>query len=56
VELDGNVHNNFVNDHHDDKRTRILEELGFKVLRFENKLVFEQMDMVLEAIKAEFKN
>jgi very-short-patch-repair endonuclease len=55
VELDGQVHDNFVNEEYDRKRTRYLESLGFKVLRFENYLAFEQLDMVLEAIKAEFK-
>ena len=54
VELDGQVHDNFVNEEYDNKRTNYLEELGLKVLRFENYLVFEQLDMVLEAIKTEF--
>ena len=55
VELDGQVHDNFVNEEYDRKRTEYLENLGFKVLRFENYLVFEQLDMVLEAIKVKFK-
>ena len=55
IELDGEVHNNFVNEAHDDKRTRNLEAFGMKVIRFENKLVYEQMDMVLDAIRQEFK-
>ncbi len=55
VELDGKVHDNFINEEYDRKRTEYLESLGFTVLRFENYLVFEQLDMVLEAIKAEFK-
>lgn len=54
VELDGQVHHNFVNEEYDTKRTNYLESLGFKVLRFENHLVFEQLDMVLEAVKIEF--
>ena len=56
VELDGQVHNNSINQEYDSKRTQILNEYGIKVVRFENKLVFEQMDMVLDAIKQEFKN
>ncbi len=55
VELDGEVHENFINEHYDFQRTQYLECLGLKVLRFENDLVFKQLDMVLEAIKAEFK-
>lgn len=54
VELDGQGHHNFVNEEYDTKRTNYLESLGLKVLRFENHLVFEQLDMVLEAIKIEF--
>ncbi|MGI9550890.1 MAG: endonuclease domain-containing protein [Aurantibacter sp.] len=56
VELDGVVHENTVNKEYDFKRTQELEKLGFKLLRFENKVVFEQLDMVLDAIQAEFKD
>ena len=56
IELDGEVHNNAVNQNYDDERTIKLKELGFKVLRFENNLVFEQTDIVLQAIKDAFKN
>ncbi len=55
IELDGEVHYNIVNQTYDDERTIKLKELGFKVLRFENKLVFEQTEMVLEAIKDAFE-
>ena len=54
VELDGEDHNNMMNGSHDDDRTLRLKELGFSIIRFENKLIFEQLDMVLEAIKLEF--
>ena len=54
VELDGESHNNIINEIYDDGRTLRLKKLGFKVVRFENKLIFEQLDMVLEAIKQEF--
>ena len=55
VELDGEVHNNIKNKIYDDRRTQELKDLGITVIRFENKLVFEQMDMVLDAIRQEFK-
>ena len=54
VELDGQFHNNPVNKEYDLNRTKYLESLSIKVLRFENHLVFEQLDMVLDAIKMEF--
>ena len=55
VELDGEVHNNFINNEYDFKRTKELNTLGYDVLRFENNNVFENLDMVLEAIKIKFK-
>ena len=55
IELDGNVHDNMVNEAYDFKRDKELEELGIKVLRFKNHLIFEQLDMVLEAIKSNFR-
>lgn len=33
VELDGQVHNNFINEAYDHKRTAYLESLGFKLVR-----------------------
>jgi very-short-patch-repair endonuclease len=50
IELDGEVHRDpgqAVYDHWRDER---LKALGYKVLRFENKLVFEQGDLLLEII------
>ena len=35
----------------DAARTKKLEELNMKVLRFENKSVFDNLDWVLEEIK-----
>jgi very-short-patch-repair endonuclease len=54
IELDGSVHDNFINENYDRKRTEFLSELGITVLRFENKMVFRQLDMVLDAIKEKF--
>ena len=55
VEVDGEVHNNFVNNEYDNKRTNRLIELGYKVIRFTNEEVKDQLDIVLQAIKEEFK-
>jgi very-short-patch-repair endonuclease len=46
VELDGSQHD----DKTDRGRTRFLEARGFKVLRFWDNEVLQQMDAVLEAI------
>ena len=55
IELDGEVHMNAVAQEKDYKRDQHLKTLGFMVLRFENKMVFDQLDAVLEEIKSNFK-
>jgi len=46
---------NPVNEDYDFRRTEFLRSKGFKLIRFENKVVFENLEMVLEAIKQEFQ-
>ena len=55
IEIDGEVHNNAVNNEYDYKRGKHLKELGFKIIRFSNEEVFNNLDLILEAIKQEFK-
>ncbi|MEM7484346.1 MAG: DUF559 domain-containing protein [Bacteroidota bacterium] len=55
IELDGQVHMNPTAQAYDTKRTDHLESLGFKVIRFENKMVFECLPSVLEEIKSHFE-
>ena len=55
VEVDGEVHNNFINNEYDFKRTEQLNKLGYKVIRFTNEDIFKSLGLVLEAIKQEFK-
>jgi very-short-patch-repair endonuclease len=54
VELDGDIHNGFSQRKHDKKRDAYLESIGIKVLRFENKFVFENPAGLLKTIKNEF--
>ena len=56
VELDGAVHLDFAQQNYDEERTKKLEALGFNVIRFENKLIFERLDEVLNEISSNFKN
>lgn len=56
IELDGAYHLDFAQQNYDLERTNRLEFLGFKVLRFENKLVFEAIDYVLDEISSHFKD
>ena len=55
IELDGEVHLNALAEEKDRKREEILEGMGFKVLRFENKMVFENLESVLREIKNNFR-
>ncbi len=55
IELDGEVHNNPIAQEKDERRTTFLNGIGYKILRFENKMVFENLDSVLMEIKDSFK-
>ena len=52
LEVDGGIHNNPGQNNADFDRDKRLESLGFRVLRINNDLVFSQIEMVLESIKA----
>ena len=54
VELDGEVHRNDAAIAYDNKRTVFLRRAGIKVIRFENFLVFEDMEYVLHRIESWF--
>ncbi len=55
IELDGEVHNNPDAMEKDDRRTIFINSMGYKVIRFENKMVFDQLECVLKEIKDNFK-
>jgi len=55
IELDGAVHLDFAQQNYDEERTQNLENLGLTVIRFENKLVFEDKQGVLDEISSFFK-
>ncbi|MBS1772171.1 MAG: endonuclease domain-containing protein [Bacteroidetes bacterium] len=56
IELDGEVHNNIVQGGLDEERDERLNELGYKVLRFENKDIFYNADRVISEIINHLKN
>jgi very-short-patch-repair endonuclease len=56
IELDGEVHNEPGQAANDFERDEYLKSLGNKILRFENKLVFENMEGLLAEIAACFEN
>ena len=51
VELDGEKHFNSMASEYDLRRTEFLGRHNIRVLRFENRAVFEHSDGVLEAIR-----
>jgi very-short-patch-repair endonuclease len=51
VELDGQGHFDSTRSEYDVKRMRFLEEKGIRVLRFENRQVFESLEEVLATIQ-----
>jgi very-short-patch-repair endonuclease len=52
IELDGQGHFEISVDSYEVERTKYLESCGIRVLRFENKVIFENLDAVLDTIKA----
>ncbi len=55
IELDGEGHFTDEGIAKDEERTRFLNECSIKVIRFENKLVFERTEWLLDEIKKNFK-
>jgi very-short-patch-repair endonuclease len=51
VELDGQGHFNSIKAEYDARRTAYLNNLNVKVLRFENRMVFDNLEGVLETIR-----
>ena len=55
VELDGQHHFTTNGEFRDLEKTGFLESFGIKVIRFENRLVSEELDFVLKSIQENFK-
>jgi very-short-patch-repair endonuclease len=55
VELDGSVHDDPLRHEYDTERQRRIESLGYQLIRFENRAVIETPEVVLEAIRQQFR-
>ena len=55
IELDREVHQNSTAVLYDEKRTAYFNRLGYTVIRFENKMVFENLQSVFMEIREKFK-
>ncbi len=47
IELDGSIHSNIVNEEYDANRTKFLNSLDIKVIRFKNDDVFNNIENVM---------
>ena len=54
IELDGDPHGEYAQIHKDEIRDKFFEDNGFKVLRFENRFVFQDPEYVIGLIKNSF--
>ena len=54
IELDGQTHFNEVAARYDEERTLFLQHFGIKIIRFENKWIFEEPDLVVSHIREAF--
>ena len=51
IELDGGVHQTSYTHEYDEMRTRFLKENRIRVLRFDNEVVYNNIQGIIEAIK-----
>jgi very-short-patch-repair endonuclease len=56
IELDGEIHNREDSIEKDGIKMQKLSSLGIMVIRFENRMVFEHTDYVLNEIKSKFNS
>ena len=56
IELDGQSHYTFHGSREDDIRTQFLNSKGIRVIRFENRLIWDNLQGVLDIIKTELEN
>jgi very-short-patch-repair endonuclease len=55
VELDGDPHGEYHKIQKDENRDKYLESLGFTILRFENRFVFQETEHVKDEIRSVIK-
>jgi len=55
IELDGDRHFSITMDEYEARRTNYLEEEGLRIMRFENRELYDDLEGVLETIKEALK-
>jgi len=53
IELDGKMHYTFQGAKEDEQRTKYLNSKGIRVIRFENRLIWENFEEIINIIKQE---
>lgn len=56
IEVDGGYHDDLRQKYHDDLRTEELNRMGFRVIRFTNDEVYNEIEKVIGKIKNELQN
>jgi very-short-patch-repair endonuclease len=56
IELDGAPHFGDLGEEYEAQRAAFLEALGFEVIRFENRIVAQNIEAVLETIREAIRN
>jgi len=56
IEIDGDVHNDTHQKERDTERTRLLNRLGIREIRFKNEEVINHTDNVIKKIESELEN
>ncbi len=51
IELDGDPHGEYHKINKDENRDKYLESLGFTVIRFENRFVFQEPEYIIDEIR-----
>ena len=51
IELDGDYHGDYLKIEEDVSRDNYLRSIGYRILRFENRLVFQDLEFVIEEIR-----
>jgi very-short-patch-repair endonuclease len=55
IEIDGSIHDQKEAKENDEERTKYLESLGYKIIRFTNSEVLNDLETVLNKIKIHLK-
>jgi len=56
IELDGDPHGDYIQIQYDEQRDKKLKEMGYTILRFENRFVFQEIEWVKEEIIKTFSS